>query len=182
VQTGGVARLLLVLTLVAAAAGCGEGGPAGTGRAAPRTISVRIRELDGGFVLSVQSLRLTRAGWLVDATVENRTKATWIVGRPHSSTGAKFGLFVAPRPAEVTPAFLEAHLRTTPSLVAESFAPPLPRVFAPGASWAGRFGGRGAVPAGSYVSFAFGRFLTDSPPPGLPPRLLALTSRPVRIP
>jgi len=182
VQTDDVARLLLVLTFVAAAVGCGEGEPAGTSSAAPRTIPVRIRELDGGFVLSVRSLRLTRAGWSVDAAVENRTTASWSVGRPHSSTGTKFGLYVARRAGELRPGVLEAHSRTTPSLVAETFDPPLPRTFAPGASWAGRFGGRGAVPARSSVSFAFGRFLTDAPPPGLPARLLALTSRPVRVP
>lgn len=177
-----MARLFLVLTLVAAAAGCGEGEPGDTGRAAPRTIPIRIRELDAGFALSVRSLRLTRAGWSVDAAIENRTTASWFVGRPHSSTGTKFGLYVARRAGQLRPAVLEAHSRTTPSLVAETFDPPLPRTFAPGASWAGRFGGRGAVPAGSYVSFAFGRFLTDAAPPGLPARLVALTSRPVRVP
>jgi hypothetical protein len=73
-------------------------------------------------------------------------------------------------------------VRTTPTLLADTFKPALPRVFPPGKSWSGRFGGRGTLPSRSYVAFAFGRFLSDAPPPGLPPRLLAVTSQPVRVP
>lgn len=173
---------LLPLTFVALAVACGGGESAETGGTAPRTIPVHVNELDGGFALSVRSLRLTRARWSVDAAVENRTTARWSVGRPHSSGGTKFGLFVARRADELEPAFLEGHGRTTPSLPAETFDPPLPRAFGPGRSWSGRFGGRGVVPAGNYVSFAFGRFLSDAPPRELPPRFVALTSRPVRVP
>ena len=150
--------------------------------ATPRTIRLGIHEVDGGFAIFVRSLRRTPTGWSVEARIENRTKARWSVGRPHSSTGTKFGLFVARRPGELRAAFLEGHGRTTPTLVAETFDPALPRAFSPGESWSGRFGGRGTVSARSYVAFAFGRFLTDTPPPGLPPRLLALTSRTVRVP
>lgn len=179
VQTDHVARLF-VLVSVAIAAGCGGGEPAETGAATPRTIPVRIREVDGGFALAVRSLRLTRAGWSVLASVENRTTARWAVGRPHSTGGTKFGLFLARQAGELRAASLERQGRTTPTFLAETFDPPVPRVLAPGQSWSGRFGGRGAVPAESYVAFAFGRFMTDAPPPGLPPRLLAVTS-PVRV-
>lgn len=182
VQTEAVARLLLVVSVaIAAGAGCGGAEPGDTGSATPRTMRVGIQEVDGGFAIAVRSLRRTATGWSVEASIENRTKARWSVGRPHSSAGTKFGLFVSRRPGELTAEFLERHARTTPTLLADTFEPALPRVFPPGESWSGRFAGPGAVPAGSYVAFAFGRFLTDAPPPGLPPRLLALTSRPVRV-
>ena len=149
-------------------------------------IHVGIRELDGqggfGFVVKVRILALRRAGWMVEASVRNATATSWVIGRPHSSAGTKFGLFVGRSPLELRPSSLERHARTTPSLLADRFDPPLPRILRPTGSWSGRYSGRGSIASGSYVAFAFGRFLTDRPPPGFPRRLIVVTSHAIRVP
>ena len=185
-QTGFVvsARFALPLTVVALVA-CGE-DTGGARTAPPQRIHVGIRELDGrggsGFVVTVRTLVLTRAGWAVDASVRNATTTSWLIGRPHSSAGTKFGLYVGRSPGELRPSSLERHVRTTPSLLADRFDPPLPRILRPNGSWSGRYSGRGSIAARSYVAFAFGRFLTDRPPPGFPRRLIVVTSHAIRVP
>jgi hypothetical protein len=121
-------------------------------------------------------------GWRVDAAVTNASPVIWTVTRPHVRGGTKFGLFVAARPSDLEPAAVEAGRRTTPQLLAETFEPPLPRVFRPRMRWSGSFAGHGFIPKGSFVAFAFGRFSTQADPPaGLPRDLVATTSRPLHV-
>ena len=158
--------------------GCGASTES-TGLAAPQTVEIGWRELDGragvGFLLEIRRLHVTESGWRVDARVVNRTPVHWFVRRPHVRGGTKFGLFVGPREAELRP-------EAAPSLIATEFDPPLPRLLEPGAAWSGRLSGQGRIPRGSYVRFVFGRFdTTELPPVGLPAQLLAVTSRSIRV-
>jgi hypothetical protein len=176
---------LLVLSAVAVAGSACGGEKAGVAAAPPQIIRVGTSELDGsggvGFRLDVRRLQITPSGWRVHAKVTNATPTRWTIGRPHTSDGAKFGLFVAQTARELRASRLEASGRTTPPLVANAFDPPLPRSLAPGASWSGSFAGTGQVPAGSFLSVAFGRFSSASPPRRFPAGLLAVTSVPIRV-
>jgi hypothetical protein len=175
----------LCLAAVVTVAGCGS-----TARPAelapPQLIEVGTREVDGrntvGFLLEVRRLRLTPAGWEVEARVVNSTPVTWSIGRPHVPGGTKFGLFVARSPDALRPERLEGGAKTTPQLLATHFDPPIPRVLRPADGWSGRFSGPGRIARGSYVKFAFGRFTTyQRPPAGLPAQVMALTSNAIRI-
>lgn len=166
-------------------AGCG-GESAVVPAATPQVLEVGTEELNGsrgiGFRLEVRELRITADGWRVKARVTNATPVRWTIGRPHTRGGTKFGLFVASSARDLSAARLQATARTTPQLTADVFEPALPRVLGPGAGWAGAFSGRGRVPAGSFVSVAFGRFTTYAKPPaGFPARLLATTSVPIQL-
>ena len=177
--------LLSSVLALASAAGCG-GGSASVVYASPQEIRISSNELDGyrghGFRLQIRGLRLTSDRWLVTASVTNATPVSWVVRRPHVRGGTKFGLFVLSTsdPKRWRAEFEAA--RTTPSLLAEQFQPPLPASFAPGERWSGAFSGRGRIPQGSFVRFAFGRFTTSGKPPtGLPAGLMAVTRHPVRV-
>jgi len=175
------------ITPVACALGllvaCG-GDVAPVDYAGPQTIQVDLSEFDGkrgaGFRLEVRQLRLTPESWVVAAAVTNATKERWWVRRPHFPGETKFGLYVSRRSNR---RYLEvefAAARTTPSLLAERFSPQLPLYFAPGQRWSGTFSGRGLIPRGRWVRFAFGRFQTNGvPPSGLPAGLMAVTDRAV---
>jgi len=174
------------LLALASAAGCGGGGSASVVYASPQEIRISSNELDGyrghGFRLQIRSLRLTSDRWLVTATVTNATRVNWVVRRPHVRGGTKFGLFVlSTSDPKRWRAEFEAG-RTTPSLLAERFQPSLPARFAPGERWSGVFSGRGRIPQGSFVRFAFGRFTTsERPPTGLAAGLMAVTRHSVRV-
>jgi hypothetical protein len=177
---GAVAAGLLLL------AACGSSGSTASPTAAPTVINVHSTELDGtasaGFELEVDQIQITTGGWRVRARVTNRTPVTWTVSRPHVPGGTKFGLFVSRRRADLAPARLEAEARTTPNLLATTFRPPVPRVFAPDATWSGWFSGPGRIAAESYVTVAFGRFTAAGrPPAGIPARLLAISANPVQL-
>lgn len=170
--------------IVVLAAACG-GGSERAAVARPQVVRVGTTEIDGdsgiGFRLEIRRLVITGQGWRVEARVTNSTATIWTIGRPHVPEGTKFGLFVAATVRELQATRLEASGRTTPPLIANSFAPPVPRLLRPGDSWSGSFAGTGEIPAGSFVCVAFGRFSTDTPPPGFPDRLMAITSAPIRL-
>jgi hypothetical protein len=153
--------------------------------AEPQVVEIGATTLDGldgaGFLLGVRRLRIGADGWAVEASVVNRTPVLWQIGRPHVQ-GTKFGLFAAPTADELTPRRLEDTGRTTPPLLATRFEPPLPGLLEPGAGWSGRFSGPGRIPRGNFVRVAFGRFTTtETPPDGLPQRLMALSGPAVRV-
>jgi hypothetical protein len=174
-----------LVALVLTVAACGTTGQPAR-YAAPQVIEIGTHELDGrhgiGFVLDIRRLRLSRSGWEVEARVVNATPVTWSIAKPHSRGGTKFGLFLGRDPKALRPATLEAAARTTPQLLALNYDPPTPTALRPGEGWSGRFSGPGRIQRGTYIKFAFGTFTTDQPPPeGLPPRLMALTSKAVQV-
>lgn len=134
-----------------------------------------------GFRLEVRSLELTERRWTVSAAVTNVTPATWWVVRPHFPGETKFGLYVSADPDLGSLQSEFAAARKTPPLLADHFSPPLPRFFTPGRRWAGVFSGYGRIPRKRWVRFAFGRFQTNKPPPGLPDGLIAFTDPAVRV-
>lgn len=148
-------------------------------------ITVNRSEFDArrgqGFRLEVRTLRLTELRWAVSAAVTNRTTATWWVVRPHFPGETKFGLYASVDPDLASLEAEFAAARKTPPLLADRFSPPLPRFFTPGLRWAGVFSGHGRIPRERWVRFAFGRFQTNRPPPGLPDGLIVVTDRAVWV-
>jgi hypothetical protein len=87
-------------------------------------------------------------GWLIEASIENRTTVTYLVTRPHVRGGTKTGLLVG-----------------SATLVANRFEPALPRVFEPGLRWTGRFSGTRRLPQGQPVRVSFGLFFNGASRP-----------------
>jgi hypothetical protein len=87
-------------------------------------------------------------GWLIEASIENRTTVTYLVTRPHVRGGTKTGLLVG-----------------SATLVANRFEPALPRVFEPGRRWTGRFSGTRRLPQGQPVRVSFGLFFNGASRP-----------------
>jgi hypothetical protein len=99
-------------------------------------------------IFEVKRLVVGEKGWMVEASIENRTSVTYLVIRPHIRGGTKTGLVVG----EAT-------------LVANRFEPALPRVFEPGRRWTGRFSGTRRLPGGRSVRVSFGLFFNGASRP-----------------
>ncbi len=119
-----------------------------------------------GFRLEVWSLCITRARWAVEAAVTNTTGVSYAIDRAFRRLGETR---VSAR-------------RLTSELIATRFEPPLPQILYPRARWSGTFSTQGCLRSGSSVRVAFGRFrTTETPPPGLPTHLMAVTRRAARL-
>lgn len=133
-----------------------EGGrsdrPEGGSRAAPRTMFLDWREVAnveaGQLVFEVKRLVIRDRGWMIEASIENRTSVTYLVTRPHVRGGTKTGLVVG-----------------NATLVANLFEPALPRVFEPRRRWTGRFSGTRRLPRGQRVRVSFGLFFNGASRP-----------------
>jgi len=164
----------------------GSGRESEVAFAPPQTLPLGWRELDGdhgrGFRLEVRSLRITHDRWAVEASVTNRTGVSYAIDRPHVPGGTKFGLFVIRSSDRGEWEGRVFAGRVTPDIIATRFEPPIPRLLRPGARWSGTFSARGRLRSGISVRVGFGRFrTTETPPPGLPTHLMAVTRSTARI-
>jgi hypothetical protein len=133
-----------------------EGGrtdpPEGRPPAAPGTMLLDWREVAnlevGQLVFEVKRLVVRDRGWMIEASIENRTSVTYLVTRPHVRGGTKTGLLVGKA-----------------TLVANRFEPALPRVFEPGRRWTGRFSGTRRLAQGQRVRVSFGVFFNGASRP-----------------
>jgi hypothetical protein len=121
-------------------------------RAAPGTMLLGWREVAnleaGQLVFEVKRLVVHNRGWLIEASIENRTTVTYLVTRPHVRGGTKTGLVVGKA-----------------TLVANRFEPALPRVFEPGRRWTGRFSGTRLLSRGQRIRVSFGVFFNGASRP-----------------
>ena len=100
--------------------------------------------LGGRTVFRVQTLRIGRDGWSVDAAVFNRTKEPLRIVYAHEPTGHNdFGIRAGDVPAR-----------------ARSFHPRVPILLEPGQGWSGTFSGRDGLVPGMVVRVQFGQFGT----------------------
>jgi hypothetical protein len=136
--------------------------------AGPQTAELGWRETYGPageqLVFTVEGLTVTEKGWSARIGVENDTSVGWELA-PGATPEGSFGLqlFETGDPEE-----LEERNRTgtLPAVrAATDYAPELPGVLEPGASWDGEISARGALVAGSWARVVFGTLVAVGKPP-----------------
>jgi hypothetical protein len=143
-----VKRLALAAATVVLA-GCGSATDASW--ATPQSVRLGWHEpVCGGVRIDVRRLTVRPERWSIEATIANEGKALTI-GRPHTEKGTYFGVVRGDRR---TVEALHA------GLLADRFAPALPRRLETGESWSGTYSGPGRLPAEVPLRLVFGRFTT----------------------
>ena len=141
--------LALVGAAVVVLAGCGSESHGSW--AAPQNVRLGWHEpACGGVRIDVRRLTVRPARWSIEATVANEGKPLTI-GRPHTQQGTYFAVVRSDRR---TADALHA------GLLADRFAPALPRRLERGESWSGTYSGPGRLPADVPLRLVFGRFTT----------------------
>jgi hypothetical protein len=174
-------RTALLLTAVVLA-GCGAGGAVrAAAPAEPRTLELDWLEEwpEAGLVFRVHRLVIRRDGWLVTASVANRSSADYAIRWPHHRGKSMFGLVLLKTVTrkelrELTADFMKA----PPFLEPDRIAPPLPSILSAGSSWRGTMTGSRALRKGSAVRILFGRFDRTRGHPGF---RLWITNHAVRL-
>jgi hypothetical protein len=133
-------------------------------------------------VFSVESLEVMRSGWRARVSVENRTSVSYEVGDPRATLDRSFGLmlFSTGDPEELEERNAN---QTLPAIrTATRFAPALPKLLEPGATWEGTISARGSLVAGSWVRVVFGSLISiGNPPEELGDRVVWITDHAYRL-
>jgi hypothetical protein len=136
--------------------------------AGPQTAELDWRETYGPdgeqLVFSVERLEVTENGWSAQVGIENDSSVGWELA-PGAMPEGSFGvqLFETGDMEE-----LEERIRdgTVPAVrAATEFAPELPGILEPGASWEGEMSARGALVAQSWARIVFGTLVAVGKPP-----------------
>jgi len=147
--------------------------------AGPQTADLDWRETHGStgeqLIFTVTRLEVTETGWSARIGIENDSSVGWELA-PGATPDGSFGLqlFETGDAQE-----LEDRNRnsTLPAVrAATSYAPELPGVLEPGASWTGEISARGSLVAGSWARVVFGTLVAvGKPPEGLEEMLIWIT-------
>jgi len=147
--------------------------------AGPQTKNLEWRETYGTpgeqIVFTVARLDVTEAGWSARIGIENDSSVGWELA-PGATPDGSFGLqlFETGDAQE-----LEDRNRdgTLPAVrAATSYAPKLPGLLEPGASWEGEISAQGSLVAGSWARVVFGTLVAvGKPPDGLEEMLIWIT-------
>ena len=137
--------------------------------AGPQTAALGWRETHGPpgeqLVFSVESLEVVPGGWRVKLALENRSSVAFALGDPQATLNRSFGLmlFSTGKIEELT----EQNANNTLPAVrpATTYAPTLPAILEPGASWKGTISAPGALAAGSWARVVFGALVSVGNPP-----------------
>jgi hypothetical protein len=165
-------RGLVALAVVSFAAGCGTSA---TPPARTRTLALGWHE-GSGIRVVIRTLAIRRDTWSVSATLENETRSTFVIGRPHHPNETEFGLLALDSD---DPAAIES---AGPGVFATRFEPRLPRALRPHDEWSGTFFGRGRLSDAHYLRIELGRFFTYGEPlPHAPRRFRLVTDHVVRL-
>jgi hypothetical protein len=163
----------LVAILALAAAGCGSGGastvvPAAV-KAPPQTAHLGWVEPypveKPALVFGVSSFTVTADGWRADISVENRSDIGWEVGSAQYEADLAFGVLLFPT-GDLEELERRNRDRDLPAIRhATSYAPALPDVLRPGATWRGTISAPGALAGGLWARISFGPFVSAGDPP-----------------
>ena len=147
--------------------------------AGPQTADLDWRETHGSageqLIFTVTRLEVTETGWSARIGIENDSSVGWELA-PGATPDGSFGLqlFETGDAQE-----LEDRNRnsTLPAVrAATDYAPALPGVLEPGASWTGEISARGSLVAGSWARVVFGTLVAvGKPPEGLEEMLIWIT-------
>lgn len=137
--------------------------------ASPQTASLDWRETHGPpgeqLVFSVGSIQVMPDGWRVSLALENRSSVAYELGDPRTTLNRSFGvmLFSTGRIEELNELSASG---TLPAVrPAGRYAPSLPAILEPDASWKGTISAPGALSAGSWVRIVFGTLVSVGNPP-----------------
>ena len=147
--------------------------------AGPQTADLDWRETYGSpgerLVFTVTGIRVTETGWNARIGIENDSSAGWELA-PGATPNGSFGLqlFETGDKQELDD---RNRSGTLPAVrAATRYAPELPRILEPGASWNGEIAARGALVAGSWVRVVFGTLVAvGKPPEGLDEMVVWIT-------
>jgi hypothetical protein len=136
--------------------------------AGPQTADLGWREVYGSvgeqLVFTVDRLEVTDSGWGARVGIENDSSVGWELAHgatPEGSFGVQ--LFETGDLEELEERNRE---NTLPAVrAATGFAPELPLVLEPGASWEGEISARGALVAGGWARVVFGTLVAVGKPP-----------------
>jgi hypothetical protein len=147
--------------------------------AGPQSADLEWREPHGTageqLIFTVDRLEVTETGWSARIGIENDSSVGWELA-PGATPDGSFGLqlFETGDAQE-----LEDRNRngTLPAVrAATGYAPALPGVLEPGASWTGEISARGSLVAGSWARVVFGTLVAvGKPPEGLEEMLIWIT-------
>lgn len=124
----------------------------------------------------VRSFAVLDDGWRAQVSLTNGTSVPLAVGERNASVDRVFGvmLFGTGDAAELERRNTAGELPAVRR--ADTIEPSLPDVLAPGATWSGTIGARGALAAGRFVRVVFGTLVpVGDPPPDYPDRLVWIT-------
>jgi hypothetical protein len=146
----------------------GAEAPEASVAAGPQKADLEWRETYGPpgeqVVFTVDSLEVTKTGWRARIGIENASSIAWELD-PSATPGGTFGLqlFKTGEPDELEKRNKE---QTLPAVRAATlFAPELPTILEPDASWEGVMSARGALVADSWVRVVFGTLIAVGKPP-----------------
>jgi hypothetical protein len=182
------ALTVAAVALVVALAGCETSGrPVELAlRAAPQGAALdweeRFPETGPALVFRVRSLTVTAKGWEAEIGIENRTDVAWELPADDPATQGTFGLMLFADDDLARLEQLNGEGRLPAPRAARSFTPALPPLLQPGASWSGRIGAPGSLPAGRYVRVVFGALdAAGEPPEGVPATVVWITDHAHRL-
>lgn len=183
-----VALAVVAFGLATGLVGCGaDGEPAELARPAePQAAALgweeRSTATGPALVFRTRSLTVTTEGWEAEIGIENRTAVAWELPADDPATQGTFGLMLFADDDLARLEQLNAEGRLPVPRAARSFTPTLPPLLAPGASWSGRIGAPGSLPAGRYVRVVFGPLdASGEPPEGLPATIVWITDHAHRL-
>lgn len=133
-------------------------------------------------VFSVDSLEIVRGGWRAQVGLENATSVSYELGGPSAATGSTYGLMLFSS-GELAEFDQLNENGTLPAIrTATSFEPTMPRLLAPGASWAGTISASGALVADSWARIVFGPLVpVGTPPENVEERVVWITDGAYRL-
>lgn len=136
--------------------------------AGPQAAELGWRETYGSgnerIVFTVDGLEVTETGWTAQIGIDNASSVGWELA-PNATPDGTFGLqlFETGDPQELEDRNREG---TLPAVrAATRYAPELPRILEPGASWDGTIAARGSLVAGAFVRVVFGTLVAVGKPP-----------------
>lgn len=136
--------------------------------AGPQTANLAWRETYGSdgeeLVFTVDRFEITKTGWNARIGIANESSVGWELA-PGATPEGSFGVQLFETGGQQE---LEERNRTgtLPAVRAASrYAPKLPPILEPGASWEGEISARGALVAGSWARVVFGTLVAVGKPP-----------------
>ncbi|MCE3287556.1 MAG: hypothetical protein K0S64_1162 [Gaiellaceae bacterium] len=136
--------------------------------AGPQTAVLDWREVYGDvgeqLVFTVEQLDVTESGWSARVGVQNDSSVGWELA-PGATPEGSFGLQLF-ETGDVEELEERNRNDTLPAVrAATGYAPQLPKILEPGASWEGELSARGALVAGAWARVVFGTLVAVGKPP-----------------